>query len=230
MGTLSSGTAGERGRQDARLTLAKDRATGSGRGTSEAVTQAWEACFFHDPTSEEAAFALMRLYAAQLKWGLVETTYNRCRSALEELGLMTSPALERARAANGPAIASARSAGAVRGTVQPDRDRDQRIVTCVFIDLGAPPAGGRLGPEDLSDRVGNVLAETVGSVESFGGISRRSPEPAWLLFLERRQRTRTTLNADYGRLTACWVASGRVLKDSQSAPVSKLAERWSARF
>ncbi len=160
----------ERARQGARLTLAKDRATGWGRGTSEAVTQAWEACFFHDPTSEEAAFALMRLYAAQLKWGLVETTYNRCRSALEELGVTTSPALERARAANGQAIASARSAGAVRGTVQPDRDRDQRIVTCVFIDLGAPPAGGRLGPEDLSERVGNVLAETVGSVESFGGI------------------------------------------------------------
>ena len=134
------------------------------------MVQAWEACFSHDPTSEEAASALMRLYAAQLKWGLVEATYSRCRTALEELGLTTSPALERARAASGPAITPERSGGALRVTVQPDRDRDQRIVTCLFIDLGTTSAGGRLGPEDLSDQLGIVLAETVGCVESFGGI------------------------------------------------------------
>lgn len=36
-------------RQEARLTLARDRAKGAGRSRPEALVQAWESCFEHDP-------------------------------------------------------------------------------------------------------------------------------------------------------------------------------------
>ena len=159
----------ERARQDARLTLARDRASGYGRSTAEAVVQAWEACFFHDATSEEAASALMRLYAVQLRWALVESAYNRHRVALEELGLTTSPELERLHFGSGPAKASQRGSTAPGLTRQPDRNRERRPVTCLFIDLVMPSAAGGLGTEDLSDEAGIALAEAVGHVESFGG-------------------------------------------------------------
>ena len=81
-------------RQEARLALARDRTRGKGRSQPEAVIEAWAACLAHDPTSEETASALMRVYGAQRRHALVETTYERCRTALEELGLRISPALK----------------------------------------------------------------------------------------------------------------------------------------
>ena len=48
----------------------------------------------HDLTCEEAALAVMQAYAAQNRQALVESTYSRCRTALEHLGLRISPALE----------------------------------------------------------------------------------------------------------------------------------------
>ena len=36
----------------------------------------------------------MRVYSSQKRQALVEVTYERCRSALEELGLRVSPALQ----------------------------------------------------------------------------------------------------------------------------------------
>ena len=80
-------------RQDARLALARDRSRGKGRSQPEAVIEAWASCLAHDPTSEEAASALIRVYGAQRRHALVEATYERCRTALEELGLRISPAL-----------------------------------------------------------------------------------------------------------------------------------------
>ena len=79
----------ERSRHDARLALARDRARGFGCCSPEAVAHAWEACFSKDPVCEEAACALMRLYAAQTRWALVESTYRRCISSLGDLGFQS---------------------------------------------------------------------------------------------------------------------------------------------
>jgi predicted ATPase/DNA-binding SARP family transcriptional activator len=81
-------------RQRARLALARDRLKRAGRSTPELVVDAWEAVLAHEPASEEAAGALMQLYAAQGQRHLVVRTYQRCSAGLEELGLNCSPALE----------------------------------------------------------------------------------------------------------------------------------------
>ena len=81
-------------RQEARLALARDRAKGAGDARPEAVLAAWEACFEHDPASEEAAGALVAAYFAQGHRDLAVRAYERCRAALEELGLDLSPWLE----------------------------------------------------------------------------------------------------------------------------------------
>ena len=159
-------------RQEARLALARDRARGFGRSAPGHVEHAWEACLSHDPLCEEAACALMRLYAAQTSWALMEATYSRCRTALAELGLTASPALEEAHAARrlGPGTTSLRGAKDVPMPPQVYRERERRIVTCLCVELSSPLSSGRwLGPEDLSERVGNALAEVVGEVESLGG-------------------------------------------------------------
>ena len=84
----------ERARQEARLALARDRANGFGRSRPEAVVASWESCLSADPTCEEAASALIQIYAAQQRWSLVGDTYERCALALAELGLAMSPAME----------------------------------------------------------------------------------------------------------------------------------------
>ena len=88
-------------RQKARLELARDRTRGRGRSQPEAVVEAWEACLGHDPASEEAAFSLMRVYSAQGQRQLASSAYERCRGALESLGLRPSPALGEAQRAIG---------------------------------------------------------------------------------------------------------------------------------
>ena len=142
-------------RQEARLVLARARARGLGRSSQEAVVRAWAACLSHDPTCEEAASALMRAYSAQSRWALVEATYRRCRAALEELGLRPSPALDEVHTSSRPTGTSRPGTERSRAPVQPRGDREQRIVTCLFVELSGPLATGQwLGPEELSERVG----------------------------------------------------------------------------
>jgi DNA-binding SARP family transcriptional activator len=86
-------------RQGARLQLARDRTRGWGASGSDAVIEAWEACLEQDPTSEEAASSLVRIYSAQRQRQAASVTYERCRAALEVLGLRPSPALEEAHSA-----------------------------------------------------------------------------------------------------------------------------------
>ena len=83
----------ELARQEARLALARDRSLGFGRCGGQAVIEAWEAVFSHDPASEEAAAALMAAYTAQGQRQLAARTYSRCR---------VRPERARARALGGP--------------------------------------------------------------------------------------------------------------------------------
>src|ERR1700722_11471997 len=81
--------------QEARLALARDRAMGAGRAGPDDVLAAWQSCLDHDPASEEAAGALIRAYVAQGRPELAARVFERCRVALEQLGLRISPSLER---------------------------------------------------------------------------------------------------------------------------------------
>lgn len=156
-------------RQEARLVLARDRARGHGRSTLEAVVSAWEDCLPHDPTCEEAAAALMRLYGAQKRYALVESTYNRCREALEQLGLSVPPALEALRSSTTPDHVPPQDPVAKRAG--PKRyPEERRLVSVLFAELSGPSTGGaRLSPEDLCELVGGALARVVAEVESLGG-------------------------------------------------------------
>ena len=104
-------------RQRARLELARDRARGFGRSQPDAVIDAWEDCLAHDPASEEAASALVRVYSSIGQRQLASSTFERCRAALEPMGLAISPALEEAKRAIGqPAVAATRlAARAIEG-------------------------------------------------------------------------------------------------------------------
>jgi class 3 adenylate cyclase/tetratricopeptide (TPR) repeat protein len=167
-------------RQEARLTLARDRSRGYGRSGHANVAQAWEACFTHDPSCEEAAAALVRAYSATGRHALAAVIYRKCHEALEELGLRVSPALEVAHTAAGsqahtrtgssgtsaPTDAD-RSAGAPR---QAPQDEERRLVSVMFAELAGPAGTGeRLGPEELREVVGGALAGVVADVESLGG-------------------------------------------------------------
>ena len=81
-------------RQEARLALARDRAKGAGRSGPGDVTAAWLACLDHDPACEEAAGALIRGFLAAGRPEQAARVFERCRAALEELGLRISPSLE----------------------------------------------------------------------------------------------------------------------------------------
>ena len=161
----------ERSRQEARLALARDRGRGLGHCTPEAVLQGWEACLSHDPSSEEAASALVRLYGAQKRASLVEATYKRCCAALEELGLRASPALEQVYMTSRLGASSSHSSagpGAAPGP-RPQRE-ERRLVTVLYADLTWRVITGQShDPEELRGIVGGALAGLVGNVESLGG-------------------------------------------------------------
>ena len=86
----------ELGRQEARLALARDRSSGFGHSAPKDVIEAWETFAAHDPASEEAAVALMSLYAAQGQRHLVARAYRRCCDGLKYFGLEPSAHLEQA--------------------------------------------------------------------------------------------------------------------------------------
>ena len=122
-------------RQEARLALARDRARGKGRLQPEAVIKAWAGCLAHDPTSEEAASALMRVYGAQRRHALVEATYERCRSALGELGLCVSPAMNEVYAA---AATVTNVPGQPEGPPSPSavgHKEERRLVSVLFAEI-----------------------------------------------------------------------------------------------
>ncbi len=86
----------ELARQQARLALARDRSSGFGHSAPKDVIEAWETFAAHDPASEEAASALMSLYAAEGQRHLVARAYRRCCDGLKDLGLEPSADLEQA--------------------------------------------------------------------------------------------------------------------------------------
>ena len=149
--------------------LARDRTKGRGRSQPEAVVEAWEACLAHDPASEDAASSLVRLYTAQGQRQQASSTYERCRTALESLGLLPSPALEEAQRAVGEV--APRSAGARGGAVVPRRlTEERRLVSVLFAELsGVAAADKRRDPEDVRRIVGAALAAVIGEVEGLGG-------------------------------------------------------------
>ena len=173
-------------RQEARLVLARERSKGAGRPGPEDVTAAWLACLDHDPACEEAAGALIRGYLAQGRPEQAVRVFERCRAALEELGLRISPSLERiyasATAARapvtpGPAASPAPSSPApVAPAAHPTLARrsaareERRPVTVLFAEVAAPAGlAGTLGLEALRDLVGGSLAMVIAQVEALGG-------------------------------------------------------------
>jgi class 3 adenylate cyclase/tetratricopeptide (TPR) repeat protein len=157
-------------RQRARLELARDRARSRGRSTPEAVIEAWEACLACDPVSEEAAASLMRVYSAGGQSKAVSVTYERCRAALEALGLRPSPALEEAHQATMPlALASAPARAVLLPPRRPLKE-ERRLVSVLFAELsGLVDIGRRLDPEELRQVVGEALAGLIAVVEGLGG-------------------------------------------------------------
>ena len=168
-------------RQEARLALARDRAKGAGRSGPQDVTAAWLACFDHDPACEEAAGALVRGYLAQGRPEQAARVFERCRAALEDLGLRISPSLERVYAsatadrAPAPTAAAAApgptqlTAAAPPATARLPRE-ERRPLTVLFAEVAAPAGlAGTLGLEALRDLVGGSLATVIAEVEALGG-------------------------------------------------------------
>ena len=177
-------------RQEARLALARDRAMGSGRSGRDDVLAAWQSCLDHDPACEEAAGALVRGYFAQGRPELAARVFERCRAALEQLGLRISPSLERVYAAaarehNVPAASPATHPIPVRRPAQPPPQscralphpqqlprEERRPVTVLFAEVAAPAGLGgaaTLGLEALREIVGGSLAAVIAEVEALGG-------------------------------------------------------------
>jgi DNA-binding SARP family transcriptional activator len=80
-------------RQEARVTLARDRSSGAGQSSRDMVTAAWRSAFDHDPACEEAAAALIRQYLDAGRRELAARVYRRSAAALRELGLSALPFL-----------------------------------------------------------------------------------------------------------------------------------------
>ncbi|HEX6128006.1 MAG TPA: AAA family ATPase [Candidatus Limnocylindria bacterium] len=103
-------------RATARLELARNRAAGHGESARAAVLEAWSAVAAHQPTSEEAAMALMRLHVGQGQRDSAIRAYVRCVQALrDDLDVGPSDALEgvyaelitRGRASQAPPVEAA---------------------------------------------------------------------------------------------------------------------------
>ena len=159
-------------RQEARLALARDRSKGFGRSKPEAVVASWESCLSADPTCEEAASALIQIYAAQQRWSLVADTHERCRRALDELGLAVSPAMEEIHAGAVRETSPSPDRGAAtpspRSTAVLSRE-ERKLVSMLFAELASPPGTTRPDPEDLREVIGGALVEAISQVKSLGG-------------------------------------------------------------
>ncbi|HEX6450139.1 MAG TPA: AAA family ATPase [Trebonia sp.] len=149
-------------RQEARLALARDLGSRPDPVSSDDLAAAWQSCLDHDPACEEAAGALARIYVAQHRPEQAARVLQRCRTALEELGLRLSPSLESVYAA-----AATEPLPAVRS---PAPREERRPVTVLFAEVAASPGatGGR-DLEALREAVGGVLAAVMTEVETLGG-------------------------------------------------------------
>ncbi|HEY0934583.1 MAG TPA: AAA family ATPase [Trebonia sp.] len=155
-------------RQEARLSLARDRAQGASRSGPDDVAAAWLACLDHDPACEEAAGALIRGFLAGQRPEQAARVFERCRAALEQLGLRISPSLERLYAT------SAATPGPAQGPLPTEPARlpreERRPVTVLFAEVATP--AGRSAPidlEELRDLVSGSLASVIAEVEALGG-------------------------------------------------------------
>jgi DNA-binding SARP family transcriptional activator/tetratricopeptide (TPR) repeat protein len=160
-------------RQEARLALARDRARGAGQARPEAVLAAWEACFEHDPASEEAAGALVQAHFAAGHRDLAVRAYERCRAALGELGVGISPWLEEVYATAAFEAVPSRSApsrSALSRSGDPGRPAAPReeLRTVSVLSAEVVPAG-ELDPESLRDAVGRGLGAVIAETEALGG-------------------------------------------------------------
>ncbi len=162
-------------RQQARLSLARDRAGGAGRASREAVVEAWGSCLRHDPACEEAAGALIRAYSAHGQHQLVARTYELCRAALDELGLRPSPALEEIYAnatfGRGPdrrLLTVSQPPASVPSWPATARD-ERKTVSVLFAGVTPPTGANGQDPEDLHKVVAESLAMVVNEVEGLGG-------------------------------------------------------------
>ena len=153
------------------MELARDRSRGVGRAHPEEVLEAWQACLGADPTDEEVAAALMQLYVAHGRRPAAVAVYERCRAALADLGLRTSPALEEVRAnAEDRALAlTTKNAPVGPRLVGVRQGEERRLVSVVFVDLNPAGLGRQVDPEDLRELTSAGLAQTLSEVEAFGG-------------------------------------------------------------
>ena len=157
-------------RQEARLALARDRAKGAGDSRPEAVLAAWEACFEHDPASEEVAAALVGAYFAHGHRELAVRAYERCRAALAELGLGLSPWLEEAYATAAFAAVPSRAAPVPPPAAPAGAREELRTVSVLTAEVAAPPdMWGDPDPERLRDAIGRSLTAVIAEVEALGG-------------------------------------------------------------
>ena len=157
-------------RQEARLELARDRSRGVGRAHPDEVLEAWQACLGADPTDEEAAAALVQLYVAHGRRPAAVAVYERCRAALADLGLRTSPALEEVRASAEPVAPDrARTSPLGAGLVAVRPGEERRLVSAVFVELSPVGLGAQSDPEDLRELIGVGLAGAISEAEQLGG-------------------------------------------------------------
>jgi class 3 adenylate cyclase/tetratricopeptide (TPR) repeat protein len=151
-------------RQEARLALARDRAKGSGRSGPDDVVAAWQDCLDHDAACEEAAGALVRAHLASGRPELAARAYERCRAALQELGLSISPSLRKV-------FAAFAAAAAPPSVAEEGRPREElRTITVLYAEVAAPPSPvGTAGLETLRALLGGSLAAAITQVEALGG-------------------------------------------------------------
>ena len=169
----------ELARQEARLALARDRDRMSGPlelDTRTGMTiDAWESCLQRDPACEEAAAALMRIYSARGQRHLVVRTYDRCRAALEDLGLRATPALDQLLADTTADGARYRQDGPISpallgaNSVPPHRE-ERRTVSVLYAEVATTAKATSADPEDVRAAVGEVLARVITEVEGLGGV------------------------------------------------------------
>ncbi len=215
--------------QEARLAVARDRAMGAGRAGRDDMLAAWQSCLDHDPASEEAAGALIRAYLAQGRPELAARVFERCRVALEQLGLRISPSLERlyapprplfgprsraldtgdratapSDAAGAASSAGARPGPALAGPTPPLLPREERRPVSVLFAEVAAPAGlaGAVGLETLRELVGGSLAAVIAEVEALGGTVTSVRAGACRRCSARRRRTRTIRSGPSSRPSA----------------------------
>jgi class 3 adenylate cyclase len=173
----------------------------------------------------------MRVYSARGKHQAVSVTYERCRSALEALGLLASPALEEAQRATTPPAPTSAPAGSRPLAVHRPLKDERRLVSVLFAELSGPVGmGQRLDPEELRQVVGDALAGLIAEVEGLGGTVTAVSGAGSSPFSALPKPMRTTPSGQSGLVGAycSWsepVATPLCPERCPSARVSRLGRR-----